>query len=91
MKTLRTILGISAMIPLVMIAKSLLHPANYSEGSLGELLFLLIGVPILTLNYWTWTYPEIIEFYFFGKEILQNKLKIGGLPWTLRDFLGRSH
>jgi hypothetical protein len=22
----------------------------------------------LTLNFWAWVYPEIIEFYFFGKE-----------------------
>jgi len=25
-------------------------------------------VPIFTLNFWAWAYPEIIQFYFLGKD-----------------------
>ena len=70
MKTFRIVLGILAILPLTLLVDSIfLHPYYYGEGSLGELLYLAIGVPILTLNFWAWTYPEIIEFYFFGKDI----------------------
>ena len=70
MKTFRIVVGILAILPLTLLVDSIfLHPYLYAEGSLGELLYLPIGVPILTLNFWAWSYPEIIEFYFFGKDI----------------------
>jgi len=68
MKTFRIVVGILAVWPLVMLVDSiLLHPLIYGEGSLGELLY-MTGIPILTLNFWAWEYPEIIEFYFLGYE-----------------------
>jgi len=69
MKTFRIVVGILAIIPLYMLTNSLfLHPQNYGEGSLGELLFPAVGIPILIFNMWAWIYPEIIEFYFFSRE-----------------------
>jgi hypothetical protein len=47
--------------------KLLFHPTEYDEDSLKNLVFLILGVPILILNIWVWLYPEIIEAYFFGK------------------------
>lgn len=70
MKTFRIVVGILAIIPIAMIVDSIfLHPDNYGPGSLGELLYPVIGIPILILNMWAWAHPEIIEFYFFGKSI----------------------
>jgi hypothetical protein len=68
MKTLRIILGMLAIIPIAMIVYSILYPANSGEGTLSEWLYPLFGVPILIFNMWAWVHPEIIEFYFWGKE-----------------------
>ncbi len=68
MKTFRLVFGILALIPLTLLLDALLRPALYGEDSLGAWLFLLVGVPILTVNYWAWMYPEIIEFYFLDKK-----------------------
>ena len=69
MKIFRIVVGILAIIPVAMIVDSLfLHPGNYGPGSLGELLYPAIGIPILIFNMWAWVHPEIIEFYFLGKE-----------------------
>ena len=69
MKTFRRVFAILAIIPLSLLADSIfLHPSNYGPGSLGELAYPLLGVPILIFNFWAWAYPEIIEFYFLGKE-----------------------
>ena len=58
-----------AVIPLALLADKLLfHPADYDEDSLKTLAFMVLGVPILTLNFWAWVYPEIIEYYFLGME-----------------------
>ena len=74
MKTFRIVVGILAILPIALLIDSIfLHPYLYGEGSLGELLYLAIGVPILTLNFWALEYPEIIEFYFFGKEKLPQQ------------------
>jgi len=73
MKTFRIVVGILAILPLALLVdKIFLHPYFYGEDSLGELLYLILGVPILTLNFWAWEYPEIIEFYFFGKDKLNQ-------------------
>jgi len=69
MKTFRIIASILAIFPLTLLVDLIfLHPYLYGEGSLGELLYLAVGIPILTLNFWAWEYPEIIEFYFLGHE-----------------------
>jgi|GEM_PF-2551681 len=69
MKTFRIMTGASTILPLAMIVDSFLHPANYGAGTLGELLYPLFGIPILTFNMWAWIQPEVIEFYFLGMEL----------------------
>lgn len=65
MKTFRVVVGLFALLPLAMLVDVLfLHLIPYE---IGEYLYLTIGVPILTLNFWAWNYPEIIEFTFLGK------------------------
>ena len=69
MKTFRIVFGILAAMPLTLLVDSIcLHPNNYGQGSLGELAYLVFGVPIVIFNFWAWSYPEVIAFYFFGKE-----------------------
>jgi hypothetical protein len=60
-KTLRVILGILAIVPLTLLTDSFLHPESYGEGTLGELLFPIFGVPIVIFNLWVWLEPEILE------------------------------
>ena len=72
MKAVRVVLGFLAIIPIALLADKLLfHPTEYDEDSLKNLVFLILGVPILTCNIWVWSYPEVIEAYFFRK--LSNK------------------
>jgi len=66
MKAFRLILGILVIIPLALLVD--LFFFQFVPYEIGELLYLGIGVPILTLNYWAWFEPEVIEFYFFGRE-----------------------
>mgnify|MGYP003436152053 FL=1 len=69
MKIFRIVVGVLAIIPVTMLVDSIfVHPANYESGTLGELLYPVIGVPILILNMWAWVHPEIIELYFFWKD-----------------------
>ena len=69
MTTFRIVLAILAIIPVALLTDAIfLHPTNYGENSLGELAFLVFGVPILIFNLWAWGYPRIIEIYFFGKK-----------------------
>ena len=72
MKSFRIVIGTLAIIPLALLMDNLLHPANYGPGTLGELLYLIFGVPILIFNMWIWVDPEIIESYYSGKQ--QDKL-----------------
>jgi hypothetical protein len=69
MKTLRTVLGILAIIPLALLGDNILfRPTYFDEDSLRVLVYMFFGVPILILNFWVWGAPETIEFYFFGKN-----------------------
>jgi hypothetical protein len=69
MKTFRIVIGILAVSPLALLADQLIfHPTEYDELSIRTLAFVVLGVPILILNYWAWFDHEIIAFYFFGKE-----------------------
>jgi hypothetical protein len=73
MKIFRIALAILAIIPIALLTDAIiLHPANYGENSLGELVFLVFGIPILILNLWAWGYSRIIEVYFFGKKDENN-------------------
>lgn len=68
MKTFRIIVGILAIFPLALLVDNIFLNFYFVDALLGEWLYLVLGVPILTLNFWAWIYPEIIEFYFFGIE-----------------------
>ena len=66
MKTFRIVFGILAIIPLALLMEHILiAPISYDPNSLREMTFMIFGAPILTLNYWAWEYPEVIELYFF--------------------------
>lgn len=51
-KTVRIVLGILAIIPISLIVDSVSRPAMYSEVTLGELAYLILGTPISILNLW---------------------------------------
>ena len=69
MKTFRLISGILMILPALMfVDAAFLHIVDYGTGSIGELVYLVFGITILTLNFWAWVYPEVIEFYFFGQD-----------------------
>ena len=70
MKTFRIAAGMLAVIPLVLIGYiSLFSPVTFEPNTVGELVFLVFGIPVLVVNLWAWVEPEIIEVYFFGKDM----------------------
>jgi hypothetical protein len=69
MKIFRIMFGLLAIIPLALLVDKLLfHVSDFDEDSIRTLAFLVIGIPILILNLWAWIFPEISEFYFFGRD-----------------------
>ena len=69
MKTFRIVLGILSIIPVTLLVDHIfIQPNYYVEASLKEMAYMILGIPILILNLWAWTYPHIIEVYFFGKK-----------------------
>ena len=69
MKTFRIVVGVLAIIPLALVIDILFfHPERNCDACITTYMYMLIGIPILILNFWAWSYPEIIEFAFFGKE-----------------------
>jgi len=71
MKTFRIVVAILAIVPLALLID--LFFFQLVDYEIGELLYLIVGVPILTLNYWAWFEPVVIELYFFGKDIDQSQ------------------
>ncbi len=61
----RIVLGVLLIIPLAMIISVLIWP---EVNSSLELIYLVVGVPILVLNAWEWTEPEMSEWLFGKKE-----------------------
>jgi hypothetical protein len=71
MKILRIILALLLIIPLVMLVDNFRHPeyANqYNPDHLKELLFLLVGLPIIIINFWAWSSPQIFEGLLFWRK-----------------------
>lgn len=69
MKIFRSVAGSLAACTLALFAAgTLLPPIVNDQDSLIELFFPAVVVPILMLNLWAWFEPEIIQFYFLGKE-----------------------
>ena len=64
-KNIRIVLAILAMIPIVLLGQHLIFD---SEDSIQELVFLILGIPILVFNFWAWSYPEMIEFFLWGDK-----------------------
>ena len=68
-KNVRIILAILAIIPIILLVQHLIFDGDvYSEDSIQEMLFLILGVPILVFNFWAWSRPEIIEFFLWGNK-----------------------
>jgi len=68
-KNVRIILAILAIIPIILLFQHLIFDGDvYGEDSIQEMLFLILGVPILVFNFWAWSHPEIIEFFLWGNK-----------------------
>jgi len=65
-KNVRIIL---AILPIILLFQHLIFDGDvYGEDSIQEMLFLILGVPILVFNFWAWSDPEIIEFFLWGNQ-----------------------
>ena len=72
-KNIRIILAILAIIPIILLLQPLIFDGDvYTDDSLQELVFLILGVPILVFNFWAWSYPEIIEFFLWAIKATSN-------------------
>jgi hypothetical protein len=62
----------SVFFPLTILSRDyiFIDHSNFALSSMAELVFLVFGIPILVLNLWAWLFPEIIEFYFLGRDKL---------------------
>lgn len=68
-KNVRIILAVLAIIPIILLFQHLISDGDvYSEDSIQEMLFLILGVPILVFNFWAWFHPELIEFFLWGNQ-----------------------
>ncbi len=69
------VFGILAVFPVGLLIDHIFFelPA-YNPNSITEYIYLVLGVPILILNYWAWFEPEVIELPFFGREKKQVTL-----------------
>jgi hypothetical protein len=43
--------------------KIFFRPTDYDENSLRALAYLVLGVPILILNFWAWGAPQMIDLW----------------------------
>ncbi len=68
MNALRKILMPLLLIPLGMFIFVFSHSDGQWENSGLEFLFMVIGIPILMINFIAWFYPEIITAYFPVRE-----------------------
>ena len=67
----RKLLLFLLIIPLIMIIISI----GWPDPGL-ELVYLVVGVPILVLNAWEFFQPEIIDYYFGKPKIQVNKFSV---------------
>ncbi|HXQ34427.1 MAG TPA: hypothetical protein VN843_10470 [Anaerolineales bacterium] len=69
MITLRIVRGILTIIPLALLVDHIfIHPYYYGEDSLQEKIYMILGIPILLLNFWAWGASQTIESYFFSSK-----------------------
>lgn len=63
------VLGILAVFPVgLLIDHIFFEPPTYNPNSIMAYAYLTLGIPILTLNYWAWFEPEMIEYSLLGKR-----------------------
>lgn len=68
-KNIRIVLAILALIPIGLLGQHLIFDFDvYTGDSIQELVFLILGIPILVFNFWAWSYPEMIEFFLWGDK-----------------------
>ena len=68
-KIIRIVLAVLAIIPIFLLIRFLFFGATISgDDSIEELIYTVIGIPILVFNFWAWYYPELIENFLWGKK-----------------------
>jgi hypothetical protein len=77
----RKLLLILMIIPIIMIIISI----GWGPDPGLELVYLVVGVPILVLNAWEYFDPEVIDFYFGKPKIRENKLSTNNLEAFMRN------
>ena len=76
----RKLLLFLLIIPLLMIIISI----GWPDPGL-ELVYLVIGVPILVLNAWEFFQPEVIDYYFGKPKIRENKYSVAEEEVLMRN------
>lgn len=56
------------LIPLGMLIYAFIYPDSQWESTGFEYLFMVIGIPIVMINFMAWFYPDIIQTYFPVKD-----------------------
>ena len=68
-RNIRIVLAVMAIIPIALLVYNLIFlRTDYGRDSIWEMAYLVFGVPILILNFWAWSYPEMIEFFLWGDK-----------------------
>lgn len=68
MSNRRIFLLILLIVPFVLFIGSLIYPIHQGDQyNWVEISALVIGIPILILNFWEWQYTEIVDELFFKK------------------------
>ena len=62
----RKVLLCLLVVPMVMLLVAIIKPFEYGPGTGMEILYLVIGIPIMVLNMWELFEPEIRD-ELFGK------------------------
>ena len=66
-KIIRIVLAVLAIIPIFILAWYFFLVGDSVGGdSIEEMVFTIIGIPILIFNFWAWYYPELIENFLWG-------------------------
>ena len=65
MNIFRIVFGLLAVIALIIAIRL---PGGNDPNSIKGLFFAVFVVPLWIINLWAWAYPEMIEYFFFGKD-----------------------
>ena len=68
-KIIRIVLAVLAIIPIFILAWYFFLVGDSVGGdSIEEMVFTIIGIPILIFNFWAWYYPDLIESFLWGNK-----------------------